>query len=116
LVKRGGPGIYQTQQGFLVCLGDGLCFEELLTTLDEAIFAQDTAVHPRNAGKRTCKWCEDGAPEWSYHAKVWIHRRERLDRRCENPPNDYGYTTQVPEETISDEERKGLRKNAGKPL
>ena len=51
-----------------------------------------------------CKWCADGLPEWSYHAKVWIHRRERLDRRCENPPNDYGYTTQVPEETISREQ------------
>lgn len=57
----------------------------------------------RMARDRTqiCKWCADGPPEWSYHAKVWIHRRERLDRACENPPNNYGYTTQVPEETIS---------------
>lgn len=33
-----------------------------------------------------CKWCAEGPPEWSPDANVWIHRRERLDRRCENPP------------------------------
>ncbi len=32
---------------------------------------------------RTCRWCADGMPEWSEHAQVWIHRR---DRACENPP------------------------------
>jgi hypothetical protein len=51
-----------------------------------------------------CKWCLENKPEWSPDAKVWIHRRDRLDRRCENPPNDYGYTTQVPEETFSSPE------------
>jgi hypothetical protein len=56
-----------------------------------------------------CQWCKESKPVWSYHAKVWIHRRERLDRRCLNPPNDYGYTTQVPDLTISDEIRMGLR-------
>lgn len=48
-----------------------------------------------------CRWCIEGAPEWSYDAKVWIHRRPTLDKRCLNPPNDYGYTRQVPEETKS---------------
>ena len=35
-----------------------------------------------------CKWCVEDAspPEWSAHAKVWIHRRERLDKQCLNPP------------------------------
>jgi len=52
-----------------------------------------------------CKWCaSEGQPEWSYDAKVWIHRRATLDKRCENPPNNYGYTTQVPEETVSSKE------------
>lgn len=37
-----------------------------------------------------CRWCVDGPPEWSYDSLVWIHRRERLDRRCLNPPNDSG--------------------------
>lgn len=32
-----------------------------------------------------CPWCEEGAPEWSPHARVWIHRRPRLDRKCLNP-------------------------------
>jgi hypothetical protein len=35
---------------------------------------------------RECKWCAEGKPEWSSDAKVWIHRRERLDRKCDNPP------------------------------
>jgi hypothetical protein len=35
---------------------------------------------------RSCQWCAEGKPEWSKDARVWIHRRERLDRRCENPP------------------------------
>lgn len=62
------------------------------------------AVPPRRQREATeCRWCLEGAPEWSYAANVWIHRRDRLDRRCEKPPNDYGYTTQVPEETISRE-------------
>ena len=34
----------------------------------------------------TCRWCAEGRPEWSSDAKAWIHRRDRLDRRCENPP------------------------------
>ncbi len=34
-----------------------------------------------------CRWCADGSPEWSYDAKGWIHRREHLDRRCDNPPS-----------------------------
>ncbi len=58
-------------------------------------------------GAQRCKWCYDGPPEWSRWAKVWIHRRDRLDRQCEDPPNDYGYTTQVPEETISREKALG---------
>ncbi len=33
-----------------------------------------------------CKWCAEGKPEWSYDAKVWIHRRDILDRKCEAPP------------------------------
>ncbi len=35
---------------------------------------------------KQCRWCADGPPEWSYDAKIWIHRRPKLDRRCENPP------------------------------
>jgi hypothetical protein len=54
-----------------------------------------------------CPWCKDGPPVWSYDAKVWIHRRDSLDRRCWTPYNDYGYTTQVPELTISDERKLG---------
>lgn len=57
-----------------------------------------------------CRWCADGPPEWSYDAKVWIHRRERLDKRCENPPNGYGYTRQVPEETVTGTIRGPLRR------
>lgn len=34
----------------------------------------------------TCRWCAEGRPEWSSDAKAWIHRRDRLDRRCQNPP------------------------------
>jgi hypothetical protein len=57
-----------------------------------------------------CKWCDEGnAPVWSFDAHVWIHRRDTIDKRCLFPPNNYGYTTQVPEERISDEIRKGLR-------
>lgn len=48
---------------------------------------------------KQCKWCETGPPEWSHCAKIWIHRR--LNRRCTNPPSNYGYTMQVPEETAS---------------
>jgi hypothetical protein len=65
------------------------------------------------APKAACRWCADGKPEWSYDAKVWIHRRDRLDRVCENPPNNYGYTTQVPEETISGERRMEPCKRCG---
>jgi hypothetical protein len=37
-----------------------------------------------------CKLCGAGdVPEWSTDAKVWIHRRENLDRRCDNPPADW---------------------------
>lgn len=56
-----------------------------------------------------CRWCEEGLPEWSFYARVWIHRHAGLDRKCENPPNNYGYTTQVPELTIS-QGRKDTRK------
>lgn len=31
-----------------------------------------------------CPYCQEGAPEWSPFAKVWIHRRPKLDRRCLN--------------------------------
>ena len=38
------------------------------------------------AGLR-CKWCaREGPPEWSRDARVWIHRRATLDKRCEAPP------------------------------
>jgi hypothetical protein len=34
-----------------------------------------------------CRWCiEGGLPEWSDAAKVWIHRRPGLDKKCTNPP------------------------------
>lgn len=55
----------------------------------------------KSAIARQCQWCEVGPPEWSPYAKLWIHRLPKLDRRCANPPNNYGLTTQVPEETIS---------------
>lgn len=29
-----------------------------------------------------CKYCAEGEPEWSPHAKCWIHRRPTLDKRC----------------------------------
>lgn len=66
-----------------------------------------------------CRWCREGKPEWSYDAKVWVHRRSTIDRRCENPPNDYGYTRQVPEDTVSAErlaklEQQMREHNAGK--
>lgn len=32
-----------------------------------------------------CPWCKEGEPEWSPYAKVWIHRRERLDKKCLRP-------------------------------
>jgi hypothetical protein len=35
---------------------------------------------------KTCKWCAEGPPEWSEYSKVWLHRRVRMDRRCDNPP------------------------------
>ena len=31
-----------------------------------------------------CKWCISNEPEWSMHAKVWIHRRESVDKACLN--------------------------------
>lgn len=33
-----------------------------------------------------CKWCEIGSPEWSSDARVWVHRRSRLDKRCDANP------------------------------
>ncbi len=39
--------------------------------------------------EKACKWCADGPPEFSEYSKVWIHRRESLDRRCDNPPADW---------------------------
>lgn len=33
---------------------------------------------------RTCKWCIENEPEWSTHAKVWIHRRDSVDKACLN--------------------------------
>lgn len=38
-------------------------------------------------GVAPCGWCSDGNPEWSVYAKCWIHRRSKLDRKCERPPN-----------------------------
>jgi hypothetical protein len=31
-----------------------------------------------------CKWCGESESnlEWSTYAKCWIHRREKLDKRC----------------------------------
>jgi hypothetical protein len=43
------------------------------------------------AEEQGCRWCADGQPEWSPYAKVWIHRRDRLDRRCEKPPSNPDY-------------------------
>ena|ERR1700688_3059075 len=32
-----------------------------------------------------CRWCIENEPEWSEHAKCWIHRRDSIDKRCLNP-------------------------------
>lgn len=32
-----------------------------------------------------CKWCIENEPEWLEHAKVWVHRRDTVDKLCLNP-------------------------------
>jgi len=29
-----------------------------------------------------CQWCEMNDPEWSVDAQCWIHRFDKLDRKC----------------------------------
>ena len=46
----------------------------------------DTApINPADYCPPVCRWCDEGKPEWSEHTKSWIHRRERLDKKCLNP-------------------------------
>lgn len=49
-------------------------------------------VVPPTPEASICRWCAEGRPEWSCDAKAWIHRRDRLDRRCQNPPAAITYT------------------------
>ncbi len=53
---------------------------------NKAARTADSLVSEHNEIEIPCRWCAEGKPEWSHDAKVWIHRRDRLDRRCENPP------------------------------
>ncbi len=58
----------------------------------------DPMTPQRESNSIKCRWCSNGMPEWSADARVWIHRREGIDRRCENPPGENGVrpTTEKP--------------------
>jgi hypothetical protein len=45
-------------------------------------------VVPPTPKASICRWCAEGEPEWSCDAKAWIHRRDRLDKRCEAVTED----------------------------
>lgn len=54
---------------------------------DYGVASKEQIEEMKKAPNYKCRWCvSDGPPEWSEHAKVWIHRRDKLDRVCEKPP------------------------------
>jgi hypothetical protein len=40
--------------------------------------------------EQRCRWCASGPPEWSPHTRVWIHRLDPIDRKCEDQAGNDG--------------------------
>lgn len=48
-----------------------------------ALETLDKMAALKRRGLSICEMCANGhEPEWSHFAEVWIHRHDRLDRRC----------------------------------